>query len=415
LSRASSLSTRNSVRSAPNQGVATSQHRRATIDLSDKLDNTNGEAPHESYPRRSASLTYGAAPQHLGNSLGSARSRSKRTPKAGTIHPLPANGTTSVSLMSIVEDVARQNRNGRGATATGSSSPPPSTAKLEVPRAPIPGVPINASSSSKLSDDRLPIRSGSLDIPRAPGSVFSASQSFPVDFGAQATARPKYETPPRRPSIGTRSGPASGSESRKTSRPAVSPLRSALRNSSRTPSPSPAQLSEIRKRGADVRAEEDDKPRGRTPEREDPEERTPRPARPGQASELNDISIRDSVSMTSISSYRTADESPIEGESAPPAPQHDTESSTVSTETPTRRKSVRVSLQPTFSPTPPALEDDEARGRYPWSSTKDCNNHDESSEPVIWQDSSDEDEEYSRARKLLSRAGKKDKGKKKNV
>ncbi|KAG1838228.1 hypothetical protein C8R48DRAFT_838642 [Suillus tomentosus] len=419
LSRASSLSMRNSVRSAPNQVAVKPQHRRASTDLSGNLDSGNGETPREGYPRRSASLTYGAAPQHLGDSPGTARSRSKRTPKAVTIHPpLPAKGSTSVSLMSIVEDVARQNRNSRGATVTGSSSPSPSTTKLEVPRAPIPGVPINAMWSSKLSHDRLPVRSGSLDIPRAPGSVFSASQSFPVVPGAQGTARPKHETPPRRPSIGKgshKSAAVPGSEFRKTSRPAVSPLRSALRNSSRTPSPSPAQLSDIRKRGADVSAE-DSKPRGRTPERDAPEERTPRPARPGQANELNDISIRDSVSMTSISSYRTAEESPIEGGSTPPAPQHDTESSTVSTETPTRRKSVRVSLQPTFSPTPPALEDDEAHGRYPWSSAKkDCDNHDESSEPVIWQDSSDEDEEYSRARKLLSRAGKKDKGKKKDV
>ncbi|KAG1843184.1 hypothetical protein F4604DRAFT_1596947 [Suillus subluteus] len=415
LSRASSLSMRNSVRSAPNQVAVKSQHRRATTDLSGNIDNANGEPPREGYPRRSASLTYGAAPQHLGDSSGSARSKPKRTPKTGTVHPLPAKGNTSVSLMSIVEDVARQNRNGRGATGTGSSSP--STTKLEVPRAPTPGVPTNAPWFSKLSDDRLPVRSGSLDIPRAPGSAISASQSSTVVLGAQRPARPKHETLPRPPSTGKGSGPAaaSGSQSRKTSRPAVSPLRSALRNSSRTPSPIPAQLSEIRKRGADVRPEEDDNPRGRT-EREEPEGRTPRPARPRQASELNDISIRDSVSMTSISSYRTAEESPIEGGSTPPAPQHDTESSTISIETLTRRKSVRVSLQPTYSPTPPALDDDEAHGRYPWNSTKkDCNHHDESSEPVIWQDSSDEDEEYSRARKLLSKAGKRDKGKKKNA
>lgn len=412
LSR-TSLSTRNSIRSAPNQVAVKSQHRRATTDLSGNTDITNGEAPREGYTRRSASLTY-AAPQHLGDSPISARSRSKRTPKAGTVHPLPAKGSTSVSLMSIVEDVARQNRNSRGAIATGSSSPLSTTTKLEVPRAPIPGVPTNATWSSKVSNDRLPVRSGSLDIPRAPGSVFSASQSFPVVLGAQGTTKSKSETLSRRPSIekGRGSAAVSRSQSNKTSRPAMSPLRSALRNSSRTPSPSPAQLSEIRKRGVDVHVEENNKPRGRTPEREGPDERTPRPARPGQASELNDISIRDSVSMTSISSYRTAEESPIEGESTPSAPQHDTESSTVSTETPTRRKSVRVSLQPTFSPTPPALEDDEAHGRYPWNSTKKGDNHDEFGEPVIWQDSSDEDEEYSRARKLLSRAGKKDKGKK---
>ncbi|KAG0692173.1 hypothetical protein DFH29DRAFT_971679 [Suillus ampliporus] len=324
--------------------------------------------------------------------------------------------------MSIVEDVAQQNRNARSV-----SQSPPNTRKLEVPRAPIPGVPINATWSSKLSDDRLPVsHSGSLDIPRAPGSVFSASQSVPVISGAQGAVGSKYETPLNSPSTGQGSGSAlaSGSDPRKATRPAVSPLRSALRNSSRTPSPSPAQLTEIRKRGADVRAEEDDKPRGRTPEREESGERTPRPARPGQtsqpASQPNGVSIRDSVSMTSISSYDTAQESPVEGEpapQAPPVPQHDAESSTVSTETPlARRKSVRVSLQPTFSPTPPALDDEEAHARYPWSSTKrDSDNQDGSSEPGMWQDSSDEDEEYSRARKLLSRVGKKDKGKKKKV
>ncbi|KAG2123238.1 hypothetical protein DEU56DRAFT_830470 [Suillus clintonianus] len=424
LSRASSLSTRNGVVSSPNQAVAKSQHRRASTDLSGNLNNGNGEA---TYPRRSASITYGAVPQYPGDSSAAARSKSKRTPKAGTIHPLPPKGSTSVSLMSIVEDVARQNRNDRGATPLPLASPhalgsSPSTAKLEIPRAPIPGVPVNATWSSKLSDDRLPVRSGSLDLPHAPGSVFSTSQSLSAVSGAQRSVGSKYEIPLRRPSVkqGSGSASASGSEPRKSSRPAVSPLRSALRNSSRTPSPSPAQLAEIRQRGADVRTEEDDKPRGRTPEREESEERSPRPARPGQASESNDVSIRDSVSMTSISSYRTAQESPVERESAPqapPAPQHDIESSTTSNETlPTRRKSVRVSLHPTFSTTPPALDDDEASGRYPWSSTKkDCDNGDGSSEPVVWQDSSDEDEEYSRARKLLSRVGKKDKEKKKNV
>ncbi|KAG1717720.1 uncharacterized protein EDB91DRAFT_1212236 [Suillus paluster] len=417
LSRASSNSTRNSTTPAPsssNQTPAKSRHRRVTTDLSGKFDSSNGEASNGGSPRRSASLTYGAAP---GDYSAAAKSKSKRTPTAGTVHPSPAKGSTSVSLMSIVEDVARQNRNTGGTTSS-----PPSTTKLEVPRAPIPGVPVNVSRSSKLSDDRYPVpRSGSLDIPRAPGSVFSASQSLPVISGTQGTTGHKYETPLNSPST-KGNGSASASRS-KASRPAVSPLRSALRNSSRTPSPSPAQLAEIqiRKRGADVRAEEDDKPRGRTPEREDPGERTPRPARPEQATQPNGVLIRDSISMTSISSYDTAQESPVEGEPAPepqvpPAPQHDTES-TASTETPlARRKSVRVSLQPTFSSTPPALDDDEAHARYPWSSTKkDSDNQEAPSEPGVWQDSSDEDEEYSRARKLLSRVGKKDKGKKKKV
>ncbi|EEB95088.1 hypothetical protein MPER_06000 [Moniliophthora perniciosa FA553] len=78
---------------------------------------------------------------------------------------------------------------------------------------------------------------------------------------------------------------------------------------------------------------------------------------------------------------------------------------------PRRRKSVRVSLQPTFSPTPPAIEDDEPP---PWEtswksdsykSTRDAGDgvHD------VWDDSSSEDAEYSRARSLLSKLSRKDK------
>lgn len=87
-------------------------------------------------------------------------------------------------------------------------------------------------------------------------------------------------------------------------------------------------------------------------------------------------------------------------------------SSTASGDTHTvRRKSVRVSLQPTFSPAPPAgydqfdEDENEPGGRHvSWSSrTKRVSGvatHD------VWQDSSEEDEEYRRARQLLSRMGK---------
>jgi hypothetical protein len=72
-----------------------------------------------------------------------------------------------------------------------------------------------------------------------------------------------------------------------------------------------------------------------------------------------------------------------------------------------RRKSVRVSLQPTFSPTPPALDEDEdeawERSGRPWGEDDERNGRDRD----FWQDSSDEDEEYSKARKLLVRATKK--------
>ncbi|KAG1721875.1 hypothetical protein EDB19DRAFT_493581 [Suillus lakei] len=198
LSRASSLSMRNSI-SAPNQAAAKSQHRRATTDLSGKLDNGNGEAPRQGYPQRSASLTYGAAPQRLGDSSAAVRSKSKRTPKAGTIHPLPAKGSTNVSLMSIVEDVARQNRNGRSATATGSPSPLRSTAKLEVPRAPIPGVPINGTWSSKLSDDRLPVPLRIIGHPPRTGvSVFYLSVP-PICFWRPRNCKTQIRDPASSP------------------------------------------------------------------------------------------------------------------------------------------------------------------------------------------------------------------------
>lgn len=85
-----------------------------------------------------------------------------------------------------------------------------------------------------------------------------------------------------------------------------------------------------------------------------------------------------------------------------------------------RRKSVRVSLQPTFSPTPPAMDDWES----PWETDSrrnvEENNSDDSEghartsssasrdsgrgrDTDMWQDSSDEDEEYVRARRMLSR------------
>ncbi|KAH9057350.1 hypothetical protein EDB87DRAFT_1117253 [Lactarius vividus] len=78
----------------------------------------------------------------------------------------------------------------------------------------------------------------------------------------------------------------------------------------------------------------------------------------------------------------------------------------------TRRKSVRMSLQPTFSPTPPALDEDEdeawGRSGRPWGvAVGNGNGGAGGKERDFWADSSDEDEEYSNARKLLTRAGKK--------
>jgi hypothetical protein len=99
--------------------------------------------------------------------------------------------------------------------------------------------------------------------------------------------------------------------------------------------------------------------------------------------------------------------------------------------TPQRRKSVRVSLKPTFSPTPPAIEDEEDEaGRAPFvfraprpRDTMDLEVHTPS--PVrqapknygaqkstgkdVWDDDSDEDSEYQRAKSLLLRATRREK------
>jgi hypothetical protein len=83
-----------------------------------------------------------------------------------------------------------------------------------------------------------------------------------------------------------------------------------------------------------------------------------------------------------------------------------------------RRKSVRVSLKPTFSPTPPALDEDEDEiwkrsgrpetlGNDAAAAADDDGVKANGRERDFWADSSDEDEEYSKARKMLTRASKK--------
>lgn len=98
-----------------------------------------------------------------------------------------------------------------------------------------------------------------------------------------------------------------------------------------------------------------------------------------------------------------------------------------------RRKSVRVSLKPTFSPSPPALDEDEdeiwKRSGRPEPGSGGANDLDDDNdydndhdkrngwknggardrdrERDFWADSSDEDEEYSKARRMLTRTSKK--------
>lgn len=82
---------------------------------------------------------------------------------------------------------------------------------------------------------------------------------------------------------------------------------------------------------------------------------------------------------------------------------HGTSSTAIaSTDTgiPSRRKSVRMSLPPTYSTTPPAREDWEME-RPPWSLPRDEVTN--AGGGGLWEDSSDEDEEYTTARRLLSK------------
>ncbi|TFK38358.1 hypothetical protein BDQ12DRAFT_683522 [Crucibulum laeve] len=139
---------------------------------------------------------------------------------------------------------------------------------------------------------------------------------------------------------------------------------------------------------------------------------------------------------------RTGSESSTASESAtprpPPKPQpdftqygSDASVSTVgpssSSLQPQRRKSVRVSLQPTFSPTPPAIDDDDEEEQMkhaPWAWKNNSNapvsDHSRQSDPKsneavvrdVWEDSSEEDVEYQKARRLLSKVAKKAKARK---
>jgi len=181
--------------------------------------------------------------------------------------------------------------------------------------------------------------------------------------------------------------------------PVKTPLKSALRNPSRTPSPNPSTL-------------------------------RPAVSSPLPPHLIGKISEQPEDDNASISSYETVHEnldsrsnSPL----APPVPprdlvvntgvdsdlSHGTSSTAIaSTDNgiPSRRKSVRMSLPPTYSITPPAREDWEV-DKPPWSGSRGyvleeapwTSRNETFGERDLWEDSSDEDEEYRTARKLLSK------------
>ncbi|KAJ7911529.1 hypothetical protein B0H13DRAFT_2009120 [Mycena leptocephala] len=145
------------------------------------------------------------------------------------VHPAPRLPTQTVSLMSIVEDVARANRdgwaghnsNGNGGSVAAGGSANGSGGLVDV-KAPRPD-------GSTLRGRTMSVGATLEGLPRAPGSVFLTSGSL-------------YSTPAVPPTF---SGPEmlapSGTSSAGSSvkRPAKSPLRSAMRTASPPPAPAP--------------------------------------------------------------------------------------------------------------------------------------------------------------------------------
>ena len=357
-----------------------------------------------------------------------------------------AVGPSDTSLMSVVEGIARQNREGwatyvhnrdGGGGFTGGS--PNSSGIKDDDGSRVGNGLVLVKAPTSVSRDELDAmvmrKTTTPSAPISVGTGHQASRSAPSliqvfsrEGSTTGAANARLEpTPNRRPVPGTAT---------------KVPLRSALRNASRTPSPLPAAAGESVRRL---------NPAGR--DRDSSKRRT-------------SLAVGGSDGEASESSYETGhemfdEEEDKDGESEwsgndrtlPPPPPPDktnfvsaangdlsvghqyrdhepdldptrsmrvTEPLAVignggdSTSPPVRRKSVRVALPPTFSPTPPAI--DEPGLTPPWDrgEKKHVNGVSEGWQSRVrgypqggeggadmWADSSDEDEEYQRARRLL--------------
>lgn len=384
------------------------------------------------------------------------------------------------SLMSIVEDVARANRQASMETLKTrerertlsdgliSVKAPQSFSKKEIDgmslESFLPAARDTSASKHKagkvnsLFEVKAPTSPTRERVEGLPSSSsvtsFSSGTHQPWPYSSQS---PKPTSPPpvatstkANGSATSSSGPSHPAPSSSASRP---PLRSALRNGgSRTPSPmssagrspspvkpmfvvqAPSPLNLDATPSVPQLTEEANKPRSSSPLKRS---LTPSP--------------RDDDDSASISSYETTQEMfdddtkprSAPGSPAPPPPEKEysvpsppppvtqngfhngtdvsvsSDSTVNNTGAPKRRKSVRVSLRPTFSTTPPAIEYeewhpsentviDETDGesskekKHAWTSKND-------EPPDMWADSSDEDQEYSKARRLLNRVAKKEK------
>ena len=318
--------------------------------------------------------------------------RHRRTASTSSAMPnrsgLTRNGD-GPSLMSIVEGVARQNKEAWVAQD-------PNRKLIDVQAPP----PLNV-------DAALQETSKSVGSPKS-----TSSGGYNADVPAKRSSPLLHHT--KMPASVSAPALSSSGSALSVKPPPKLPLRSALRNSSRTPSPNPPPA---------VRGAPSDSSRDVSPARAAGANHAP-----ATSSRLATIDLDDDA--TSISSYATGRESldedtPVAARtpqvssspSPQPPPKHDgmgsdvSGSSTTTDGAPTRRKSVRMSLPPTFSVTPPAIEDEsdeETRGRHaPWGPSGQWSSRIHSAhESDVWQDSSEEEEDYSTAKRLLNRMSK---------
>ena len=293
------------------------------------------------------------------------------------------------SLMSIVEGVTRANRDGWAAHTREVDLSPASSPGAS----PGGGGLVGVKAPPPLKDYNLRGEGGK-------GLAFeSVVAPLPLTGPGSAGTNAKVEVP------------KSLELARPTPIPAKMPLRSALKSPSRTPSPMRAP------------------PVHRMPQHSSPQPRS------SSSKAIEQVSPdKEDDDTSSISSYETGHEvfddepepvvpPPPPEKSGPRSTGSDVSSSTLTAfgnangtangaadaneaiAPPVRRKSVRMSLQPTFSPTPPAVEDDDD-GQL-WSGPRTSNGKAHPEVGDLWVDSSDEDEEYSRAKAALRRVSKK--------
>lgn len=385
ISRNNSLS-RQSITSAASAPVGISSP--TTIHLASPPSRSNSTASHSH--KRTVSLDASSNSPTKAEMLAS-KGHKKVLSNAG-YPPRQNMSNGELSLMSIVEGVAKQNREHQARQDPNRM--------LFLPKAPPPA-------SQMLSLESVP-------------------ENPSPDLAGPSGERPSREREPSERSVPlTPSIPAPEAPIIHHPSPDLKPLRPALRNSSR--SPSPIILSPV------------------IPAKSSPSV----PATSPLTIPIIKSMPNEDDDGASISSYETTHETLDDEEeeetstptpSPPVPPKQDPQSgsdlsnstnstSTVSAGAPQRRKSVRMSLPPTFSATPPALEDtddtDETprrESRYePWSSPKavvipnghggHANAHSggggwrsKIQDRDMWQDSSeDEDEDYKTARRLLSK------------